>query len=74
MPEAIALPLISEPLKELVTVPPPPANPATIADVAAGVRLCHDVFHVHREFCQSLGEGKRSFLFQTEGRRMMRIW
>ena len=52
---AIALPQFQAPLRNIVGIPPVPQNPPSIPDVAAAIRLCHEVYDAHSESRQSRG-------------------
>jgi hypothetical protein len=56
MPPAIHLPQLPEPLKQIVAYPAAPANPPTIADVAAGIKLSQGVLSARRQYCHSHGD------------------
>lgn len=56
MPPVIALPILSAELKKLVKVPAAPANPPTVADVAAGIKLSHEVLTARRQSYHILTE------------------
>ena len=54
---AIPLPQLPEELKPMVCYPDTaPANPPTIADVAGGIKLHHDVYYARRQYCHSHGD------------------
>jgi hypothetical protein len=55
MPAAIPRPQLPEAVKNLVKYPAAPANPPTIEDMAAGIRLACEVLTVRSQYRPSHG-------------------
>ena len=47
MPPVIALPILSQELRHAVKLPLPMANPPTVTDVTAGIRLTYEIQATH---------------------------
>jgi len=58
MQVAIPLPQLPAPLMRIVGMPAPAANPPTDRDVAASVKLYHEVYSAFRESRQKQGDGQ----------------
>ena len=50
MPPVITLSVLCQEVRHAVKLPPPPANPPTVTNVTAGIRLTHEIQAAHRQF------------------------
>lgn len=63
MPPVIALPALSDELEKTIKFPAAPANPPSVADRAAGIRLTHEVQTARRQSYRIFAETKYRLIF-----------